>query len=124
LAAQLLLDAALPWSPRTHALFPPAARARVVELLRIGVQLSRASESSAEQWLPQIPAELWLSIISLAVTRGAFLPPAAHGRALASRPQGARARGADQGRGLPAVLAARRRRKFSRRARTARSSYP
>jgi ankyrin repeat protein len=39
--AALLVRAAAPWSPRTHALFPAGAKARAVELLRIGWQLAR-----------------------------------------------------------------------------------
>ena len=40
-AARLVLRAARPWSPANHDLFPVAARARAVELVRIGFQLSR-----------------------------------------------------------------------------------
>lgn len=40
-AAQLVVDASLPWSPQSHALFPPAARARAAELLLLGHALSR-----------------------------------------------------------------------------------
>ena len=40
-AAALIVRAAAPWSPRTHALFPAAAKARAVELLRIGWLLAR-----------------------------------------------------------------------------------
>ena len=39
-AAELVLRAAEPWSPEAHALFPAAARARAVELLKLGVLLS------------------------------------------------------------------------------------
>ena len=39
-AAELVLRAAEPWSPETHDLFPAAARARAVELLRLGFLLS------------------------------------------------------------------------------------
>ena len=42
-AASLVLDAARPWSRRTHELFPAAARARAVELLLLGHCLSRES---------------------------------------------------------------------------------
>ena len=42
-AASLVLDAAGPWSRRTHELFPAAARARAVELLLLGHCLSRKS---------------------------------------------------------------------------------
>ena len=40
-AASLVLAAAEPWSPRTHSLFPAAARTLAAELLLIGHQLSR-----------------------------------------------------------------------------------
>jgi hypothetical protein len=40
-AAALIVRAAAPWSPRTHALFPTTAKARAVELLRIGWLLAR-----------------------------------------------------------------------------------
>ena len=40
-AARLVLKAARPWSPGTHALFPAAARARAVVLMRIGFRFSR-----------------------------------------------------------------------------------
>ena len=43
-AARLVLRAAEPWSPTNHDLFPSAARARAVELLRVGFLLSRDSE--------------------------------------------------------------------------------
>jgi hypothetical protein len=39
--ASLIASAAAPWSPRTHALFPAGAKARAVELLRIGLLLAR-----------------------------------------------------------------------------------
>jgi hypothetical protein len=34
--AALIVRAAAPWSPKTHALFPAGAKARAVEVLRIG----------------------------------------------------------------------------------------
>ena len=39
-AAELVRRAAEPWSPEAHILFPAAARARAVELLRLGFLLS------------------------------------------------------------------------------------
>jgi hypothetical protein len=39
--AALIASAAAPWSPKTHALFPAAAKARAVEVLRIGWLLAR-----------------------------------------------------------------------------------
>lgn len=45
--AQLVVDAAAPWSPRTHALFPKAARERAVELLLAGELLAREARLAA-----------------------------------------------------------------------------
>ena len=42
-AAALVLEAAESWSIRTHDLFPTAARARAVELMRLGALLSRSN---------------------------------------------------------------------------------
>ena len=39
--AALIIAAAAPWSPKTHALFPALAKARAVELLRVGWLLAR-----------------------------------------------------------------------------------
>jgi hypothetical protein len=39
--AALIVAAAAPWSPKTHALFPAAAKARAVEVVRIGWLQSR-----------------------------------------------------------------------------------
>ena len=39
--AALIARAAAPWSPETHALFPARAKARAVELLRVGWLLAR-----------------------------------------------------------------------------------
>ena len=46
--ADLVLRAAQPWSRETHALFPAAARARVVELLLLGHCLSREPRFESE----------------------------------------------------------------------------
>lgn len=40
--AELLVEAAQPWSPTTHELFPASARARAVELIHIGELLCRS----------------------------------------------------------------------------------
>ena len=52
--AALVLEASGPWSPKTHRLFPAAARARAVTLLMLGRQLSttfpRESESLFDAW--------------------------------------------------------------------------
>ena len=47
-AAALVLSAAEPWSPQTHALFPTASRARAVEMLVVGHRLSRESRFEGE----------------------------------------------------------------------------
>ena len=39
-AARLVVQAARPWSPQTHALWPAGGRARAVELVRLGWRLS------------------------------------------------------------------------------------
>ena len=46
--AALVLQAAGPWSPATHPLFPAAARARAVELLLLGQRLSREPRFGTE----------------------------------------------------------------------------
>jgi hypothetical protein len=43
--AALIVSAAAPWSPKTHALFPAGAKARAVELLRIGWLLAGGFQS-------------------------------------------------------------------------------
>jgi len=48
-AASLVLAAAEPWGPRTHSLFPAAARTFAAELLLIGHQLSRQPRFSGEE---------------------------------------------------------------------------
>ena len=45
----LVLAAAEPWGPRTHALFPAAARGFAVELLLLGHQLSRQPRFAGEE---------------------------------------------------------------------------
>ena len=47
-AAALVLSAAEPWSPQTHALFPTASRARAMEMLVVGHRLSRESRFEGE----------------------------------------------------------------------------
>ena len=47
-AAYLVLRAAEPWSPQTHHLLPSAARARAVELMLLGVQLSHEARFEKE----------------------------------------------------------------------------
>ena len=48
-AAGLVLEAAEPWDPRTHALFPAAARAFAIEALLLGLQLSRQPRFAGEE---------------------------------------------------------------------------
>ena len=47
-AADLVLRAAEPWSPQTHHLFPSEARARAVEAMLLGEQLSREARFERE----------------------------------------------------------------------------
>ena len=47
--ARLILDAAGPWSPSSHDLFPDATRARAVELLRLGYLLANTAAIGEEQ---------------------------------------------------------------------------
>ena len=47
-AANLVLRAAKPWSPQTHALFPEASRELAVQMLLIGHQLSRKPRFETE----------------------------------------------------------------------------
>lgn len=47
-SARLVVDAAAPWSPANHALFPAPARARAVELLLLGHLLSREERFAGE----------------------------------------------------------------------------
>ena len=48
-AASLVLAAAEPWGPRTHALFPAAARGFAVEVLLLGHQLSHQPRFTGEE---------------------------------------------------------------------------
>ena len=48
-ATSLVLAAAEPWGPRTHALFPAAARGFAAELLLLGHQLSRQPHFTGEE---------------------------------------------------------------------------
>ena len=43
--AALIVRAAAPWSPATHALFPAAAKERAIELLWLGALLARRQQS-------------------------------------------------------------------------------
>ena len=68
--ARVLLDAASPWSPRNHTLFPAASRRIAAELLCIGLRLRdrlmAAGRPGAASWSPDI----WVqNVIPHAVTR-------------------------------------------------------
>ena len=66
-AAQLVLTAAEPWSPRTHALFPAGARAFAAELLLLGHRLSRQPRFEGEE---VSLSDIWLDgVMPLAVLR-------------------------------------------------------
>ena len=71
-AAFLVLEAAKPWSRKTHKLFPAAARARAVELWPWGFRISRQF-AGAEQAV----FDVWMTgVMAHAVTRD-HQPPAA-----------------------------------------------
>ena len=61
-AAFLVLEAAKPWSRKTHHLFPPKARARAVELMRWGFRFSRLPHFE-RQGKEQAMFELWMTKI-------------------------------------------------------------
>jgi len=64
----LILEAAKPWSRKTHDLFPAPARARAVELMLIGELLSR--ESRFEAYGPQAVVDAWMTfVVPQAVSR-------------------------------------------------------
>ena len=66
--ADLVLKAAMPWSPRTHALFPSAVRARAVELLLVGRALAR--EPRFGPTVETVMIELWDdAVMPAALTR-------------------------------------------------------
>ena len=67
-AAQLIVRAAPRWSPSTHELWGPRARARAAALLQIGYQLSRQRFVGSEGgWV-----DVWLyAVMPHAVTRDA-----------------------------------------------------
>jgi len=70
-AAFLVLEAAKPWSRKTHKYFPDPARARAVELLRVG------------QWLKRLPNdfpiqfEVWETFVMPHMVTRAYKPPPA-----------------------------------------------
>ena len=71
-AAFLVLEAAKPWSRKTHKYFPEPARARAAELLRVGQWFKRLPSDFP------IPFELWeVFVMPHMVTRDYRPPPAA-----------------------------------------------
>jgi ankyrin repeat protein len=66
-AAFLVLEAAKPWSRKTHKYFPEGARARAVELWRWGFRFSRLPKFAGAE---QAVFDLWMTIVMPhAVTR-------------------------------------------------------
>ena len=69
-AAFLVLEAAKPWSRKTHKYFPEPARKRAVELLRVG------------QWLKRLPNdfpiqfEVWETFVMPHMVTRDYQPPA------------------------------------------------
>ena len=59
-AAWLVLAAAEPWGPRTHALFPAAGRAFAVEALLLGHQLSRLSHFEGKEGSV---VDVWMEVV-------------------------------------------------------------
>lgn len=66
--SRLVIQAAAPWSPATHHLFPAGARQRAAELLRIGGLLARRS-AALKLALPDALYDPWLLIIGMDVQR-------------------------------------------------------
>ena len=58
--AALVLQAAAPWSPRTHSLFPEAARDRATSLMLLGHALSRSSRFTGEE---AALFDVWLEVV-------------------------------------------------------------
>ena len=66
-AAALVLLAAAPWGPSTHALWPAPARSHAAALLHLGHQLSRRFEAANGQAM----VDCWLGfVMPFALTRG------------------------------------------------------
>ena len=49
-AAHVVLEWGAPWSRATHQFYPPAVRARVAALMRIGQRLKRSDRFIIEVW--------------------------------------------------------------------------
>jgi len=73
-AAELVVEAALPWSPRAHRLWPAGARARAEELVRLGWQLSNTAQSPGPFGNEsQAVMDLWrVSVMAQALVRADF----------------------------------------------------
>ena len=70
-AAFLVLEAAKPWSRKTHKYFPDPARARAVELWRWGFRFSRQFPREEQAMF-----DVWMTgVLGHAVTRD-YRPPA------------------------------------------------
>lgn len=68
-AAHLVLEAAEPWSPSNHHTFPPHARARAAELLRLGCELAHEPRFDS---VAQAVRDVWVEhVLPHAVTRAA-----------------------------------------------------
>ena len=65
-ASELVLRAARPWGRANHALYPDAARARAVELLCLGQQLSSQPRFAGEA---QAVVDLWIECVMPHVVR-------------------------------------------------------
>ena len=67
-AAALVVRAGAPWGPKTHELWPAAARKRAVELVGLGYQLSQEARWGTEG---QAVMDCWLvGVMKFAVERG------------------------------------------------------
>jgi hypothetical protein len=104
--AALILRAAAPWSPGTHALFPAGAKARAVELLRVGWLLARQLQEQQDRLANGAPdAEMafrdaWPGhVMPLATERASAwrARPGVHARAGSRRRGSAASRGAAPG---------------------------
>jgi hypothetical protein len=69
--AALIVSATTPWSPWTHALFPAGAKARAVELVRIGWLLARRLQDDVVD-ARQVEGsfrDAWLGVMAHAIER-------------------------------------------------------
>ena len=69
-AAELLLRAAVPWSAESHPLWPPAARAHALALVRIGHAIAWGHASVGELTQPAALVDVWrTAVMPLALRR-------------------------------------------------------